>query len=72
MNVNFAENEDNKRRQSSASEKAKEIEAIYGLVSGKNVLITGGSTGLGNAFMNHFLKHGANVSVFFKLIPKIC
>lgn len=54
------ENENNKRRQSSASEKAKEIEAIYGLVSGKNVLITGGAAGLGNAFMNHFLKHGAN------------
>ncbi|XP_043523382.1 uncharacterized protein LOC122535699 [Frieseomelitta varia] len=54
------EDESNKGRRSSASEKAKEIEAINGLVSGKNVLITGGAAGLGNAFMNHFLKHGAN------------
>ncbi|XP_017882473.1 15-hydroxyprostaglandin dehydrogenase [NAD(+)]-like [Ceratina calcarata] len=54
------ENRHNKRRRSSGSEKAKEIEAINGLVSGKNVLITGGASGLGNAFMNHFLKHGAN------------
>lgn len=38
------------------------MEAINGLVSGKNVLITGGAAGLGHAFLNHFLKHGANVS----------
>lgn len=54
------ENNNNRSRRSSASEKAKEIEAINGLVSGKNVLITGGASGLGYAFMNHFLKHGAN------------
>ncbi|XP_017764124.1 PREDICTED: 15-hydroxyprostaglandin dehydrogenase [NAD(+)]-like [Eufriesea mexicana] len=54
------ENESSKRRRSSASEKAKEMETINGLVSGKNVLITGGAAGLGHAFMNHFLKHGAN------------
>ncbi|XP_071555870.1 15-hydroxyprostaglandin dehydrogenase [NAD(+)]-like [Temnothorax nylanderi] len=48
------------RRRSSASERAKEIEAINCIVSGKNVLITGGAAGLGNAFLNHFLKHGAN------------
>ncbi|XP_076753359.1 uncharacterized protein LOC143424884 [Xylocopa sonorina] len=50
----------NKRRRSSGSEKAKEIEAINGMVSGRNVLITGGASGLGHAFMTHFLKHGAN------------
>ncbi|XP_012168041.1 15-hydroxyprostaglandin dehydrogenase [NAD(+)]-like [Bombus terrestris] len=49
------ENEDTRSRRSSSSEKA-----INGLVSGKNVLITGGAAGLGNAFMNHFLKHGTN------------
>lgn len=49
------------RRRSSASERAKEIEAINCIVSGKNVLITGGAAGLGYAFLNHFLKHGANV-----------
>ncbi|XP_011647701.2 peroxisomal hydratase-dehydrogenase-epimerase-like [Pogonomyrmex barbatus] len=48
------------RRRSSASERAKEIEAINCIVSGKNVLITGGAAGLGYAFLNHFLKHGAN------------
>ncbi|KOC61726.1 15-hydroxyprostaglandin dehydrogenase [NAD(+)], partial [Habropoda laboriosa] len=42
------------------SEKAKEMEAINGIVSGKNVLITGGAAGLGYAFLNHFLKHGAS------------
>ncbi|KAG5327893.1 PGDH dehydrogenase, partial [Pseudoatta argentina] len=47
------------RRRSSASERAKEIEAINCIVSGKNVLITGGAAGLGYAFLNHFLKHGA-------------
>lgn len=50
------------RRRSSASERAKEIEAINCIISGKNVLITGGAAGLGHAFLNHFLKHGANVS----------
>ncbi|CAK9802022.1 15-hydroxyprostaglandin dehydrogenase [NAD(+)] [Anthophora quadrimaculata] len=54
------ENGGNRSRRSSASEKAKEIEAINGIVSGKNVLITGGAAGLGHAFLNHFLKHGAN------------
>lgn len=49
------------RRRSSASLRAKEIEAINCIVSGKNVLITGGAAGLGYAFLNHFLKHGANV-----------
>ncbi|KYN00939.1 15-hydroxyprostaglandin dehydrogenase [NAD+] [Cyphomyrmex costatus] len=49
----------NLRRRSSASERAKEIEAINCIVSGKNVLITGGAAGLGYAFLNHFLKHGA-------------
>ncbi|KYQ54299.1 15-hydroxyprostaglandin dehydrogenase [NAD+] [Trachymyrmex zeteki] len=47
------------RRRSSASERAKEIEAINCIVSGKNVVITGGAAGLGYAFLNHFLKHGA-------------
>lgn len=49
------------RRRSSASERAKEIEAINCIVSGKNVLITGGAAGLGYAFLTHFLKHGAKV-----------
>ncbi|KAI4494059.1 hypothetical protein M0802_009326 [Mischocyttarus mexicanus] len=48
------------RRRSSASERAKELEEIKGFVSGKNILITGGAAGLGAAFVNHFLKHGAN------------
>ncbi|KAK2586939.1 hypothetical protein KPH14_009867 [Odynerus spinipes] len=50
----------NNRRRSSATERAKELEAIKGFVSGKNILITGGAAGLGYAFLNHFLKHGAN------------
>lgn len=50
------------RRRSSASERAKELEEINGFVSGKNILITGGAAGLGYAFVNCFLKHGANVS----------
>ncbi|CAK9832471.1 15-hydroxyprostaglandin dehydrogenase [NAD(+)] [Anthophora retusa] len=54
------ENGGNRSRRSSASEKAKEIEAINGIVSGKNVLITGGAAGLGHTFLNHFLKHSAN------------
>lgn len=58
-------NVSHRRRRSSASEKAKEIEAINGIVSGKNVLITGGAAGLGHAFLNNFLKHGANrVTIF--------
>ncbi|GAB1866088.1 15-hydroxyprostaglandin dehydrogenase [NAD+] [Camponotus japonicus] len=48
------------RRRSSASERAKEIEAINCIISEKNILITGGAAGLGHAFLNHFLKHGAN------------
>jgi len=58
------------RRRSSASERAKEIEEINCIVSGKNVLITGGAAGLGYAFLNHFLKHGANVSLIIKRIMK--
>jgi len=66
------------RRRSSASERAKEIEAINCIVSGKNVLITGGAAGLGYAFLNHFLKHGAKVCLIIKIIicsikiQKIC
>lgn len=56
-----------RRRRSSASEKAKEVEAINGIVSGKNVLITGGAAGLGLAFLNHFLKHGANRITIFDI-----
>lgn len=47
----------------SSDEKARELE-ISGMVSGKNVLITGGAAGLGYAFFNHFLQFGANVSVY--------
>ncbi|XP_076657969.1 uncharacterized protein LOC143362046 [Halictus rubicundus] len=60
-------NVSHRRRRSSASEKAKEIEAINGIVSGKNVLITGGAAGLGIAFLNHFLKHGANRITIFDI-----
>lgn len=59
------------RRRSSASERAKEIEAINCIVSGKNVLITGAAAGLGYAFLNHFLKHGANVSLIIKVITRV-
>ncbi|EFN88617.1 15-hydroxyprostaglandin dehydrogenase [NAD+] [Harpegnathos saltator] len=55
------------RRRSSASERAKEIEAINCIVSGKNVLITGGAAGLGYAFLNHFLKHTANKIVILDI-----
>ncbi|XP_014474567.1 PREDICTED: 15-hydroxyprostaglandin dehydrogenase [NAD(+)]-like [Dinoponera quadriceps] len=55
------------RRRSSASERAKEIEAINCIVSGKNVLITGGAAGLGYAFLNHFLKHIANKIVILDI-----
>ncbi|XP_043677570.1 uncharacterized protein LOC122633601 [Vespula pensylvanica] len=48
------------RRRSSTSERAKELEEINGFVSDKNILITGGASGLGYAFVNRFLKHGAN------------
>lgn len=51
-----------KIRRASASEKAKELELINGLVCGKNVVITGGAAGLGHAFVNHFIQHGASVS----------
>lgn len=47
-------------RRTSATEKAKELEVINGLVCGKNVLVTGGALGLGYAFVNHFLQHGAS------------
>jgi len=56
------------RRRSSASERAKEIEAINCIISGKNILITGGAAGLGYAFLNHFLKHGAKVCLIIKMI----
>ncbi|KAF7992010.1 hypothetical protein HCN44_010830 [Aphidius gifuensis] len=48
-----------KSRRASAEEKAKELEVIRGLVCGKNIVITGGATGLGYSFVNHFLHHGA-------------
>ncbi|KAK0095143.1 hypothetical protein PV326_009141 [Microctonus aethiopoides] len=48
-----------KNRRASAEEKAKELEVIKGLVCGKNVVITGGASGLGYSFVNHFLQHGA-------------
>ncbi|KAK0179391.1 hypothetical protein PV327_005148 [Microctonus hyperodae] len=48
-----------KSRRASAEEKAKELEVIKGLVCGKNVVITGGASGLGFSFVNHFLQHGA-------------
>ena len=41
----------------------REMEEITGIVSGKNILITGGAAGLGHAFVNHFLQNGANVSI---------
>ncbi|XP_033219971.1 15-hydroxyprostaglandin dehydrogenase [NAD(+)]-like [Belonocnema kinseyi] len=50
----------NSCRRSSVTEKLREMEEITGIVSGKNVLITGGAAGLGHAFVNHFLQHGAN------------
>ncbi|XP_066583832.1 uncharacterized protein [Prorops nasuta] len=56
-----------KRRRSSTSERMKEQEEITNFVSGKNILITGGAAGLGFAFMNHFLKHGANKIVIFDI-----
>lgn len=49
-------------RRSSGSEKIKELEEINSIVAGKNILITGGVGGLGQAFVNHFLQHGVNVS----------
>ncbi|XP_078040536.1 15-hydroxyprostaglandin dehydrogenase [NAD(+)] isoform X1 [Augochlora pura] len=68
----FKENEiipnvSHRRRRSSASEKAKEVDAIKEIVFGKNVLITGGAAGLGLAFLNHFLKHGANRVMIFDI-----
>ena len=50
------------RARRTSDDKARELE-ISGVVSGKNVLITGGAAGLGHAFFNHFLQFGANVSV---------
>ncbi|CAG5102160.1 Similar to HPGD: 15-hydroxyprostaglandin dehydrogenase [NAD()] (Homo sapiens) [Cotesia congregata] len=50
---------DRKSRRASAEEKAKELEIIKGIVCGKNVVITGGASGLGYSFVNHFLEHGA-------------
>ena len=40
----------------------KDLEEINGTISGKNILVTGGVSGLGCAFVNHFLQYGANVS----------
>jgi FlaA1/EpsC-like NDP-sugar epimerase len=48
------------RGRKSSEDKAKETE-ISGIVSGKNVFITGGAAGLGYTFFNHFLQFGANV-----------
>lgn len=59
--ADFTTNEPVSRsRRSSGSEKIKELEEINGIVSGKNILITGGVAGLGQAFVNHFLQHGVN------------
>lgn len=52
------------RRRSSASERAKQMEEINGIITGRNVLITGGAAGLGQAFLQHFLKHGAKVRIY--------
>ncbi|OXU17445.1 hypothetical protein TSAR_016927, partial [Trichomalopsis sarcophagae] len=49
----------NSRARRTSDDKARELE-ISGVVSGKNVLITGGAAGLGHAFFNHFLQFGAN------------
>ncbi|CAB0039731.1 unnamed protein product [Trichogramma brassicae] len=46
----------------SSEEKARELE-ISGMVSGKNILITGAAAGLGNAFFNHFLQFGAKTGM---------
>ncbi|XP_046830716.1 15-hydroxyprostaglandin dehydrogenase [NAD(+)]-like isoform X2 [Vespa crabro] len=60
------------RRRSSASERAKELEEINGVVSGKNILITGGAAGLGYAFVNSFLKHGANKIAILDIDGETC
>ncbi|XP_043288463.1 uncharacterized protein [Venturia canescens] len=56
-----------KSRRTSASEKAKELELINGLVCGKNVVITGGAAGLGYAFVKHFIQHGASMVMIFDI-----
>ncbi|XP_058807640.1 uncharacterized protein LOC131673567 [Phymastichus coffea] len=43
----------------SSDDRARELE-IAGVVSGRNVLITGGAAGLGHAFVGHFLQFDAN------------
>lgn len=60
----FTESPDsgNRSRRSSGSDKMRELEEINGVVCGKNVVITGGASGLGYAFLNRFLHYGANVS----------
>lgn len=50
-------------RRMSATERAKEKEEIKSIVSGKNVLITGGVNGLGSAFVKVFLQHDINVGL---------
>ncbi|XP_034943567.1 peroxisomal hydratase-dehydrogenase-epimerase-like [Chelonus insularis] len=57
--IEFIEIQNRKGRRSSAEEKARELAIIKGLVCGKNVIITGGASGLGYSFVNHFLQHGA-------------
>lgn len=51
------------RRRMSAIERAKEQEQINGVVSGKNVLVTGGVNGLGAAFVKVLLHRDINVSL---------
>ncbi|XP_047361819.1 uncharacterized protein LOC124953862 [Vespa velutina] len=60
------------RRRSSGSERAKELEEINGVVSGKNILITGGAAGLGYAFVNSFLKYGANKITILDIDGETC
>ncbi|XP_046752175.1 15-hydroxyprostaglandin dehydrogenase [NAD(+)]-like isoform X2 [Diprion similis] len=47
-------------RRMSATERAKEKEEINSVVSGKNILVTGGANGLGAAFVKVFLQHDIN------------
>ncbi|XP_015515954.1 15-hydroxyprostaglandin dehydrogenase [NAD(+)] isoform X1 [Neodiprion lecontei] len=47
-------------RRMSATERAKEKEEINSVVSGKNLLVTGGANGLGSAFVKVFLQHDIN------------
>ncbi|XP_011496897.1 PREDICTED: 15-hydroxyprostaglandin dehydrogenase [NAD(+)]-like [Ceratosolen solmsi marchali] len=49
----------NSREHKLLVDKEKESEK-NGIISGKNIFITGGAAGLGYAFCNHFLQFGAN------------